>query len=79
MLQQYLSARQLRDMTAAERGVPSPSCRYGSVQPGPHQPGAKTEHPAINIEGSFHHPKRLYKYSLGTESHEQCQDAASQL
>ena len=39
VLQQYLSARQLRDKAAEERGVPSPSRRYSSAKPPPQQPG----------------------------------------
>ncbi len=38
-LRQYLSARQLRDKAAAERGVPSPSRRYSSNQPPLQQQG----------------------------------------
>ena len=44
VLQQYLSARQLRDEAAAERGVPSPSRRYSPAQPPPQQPGVRLRH-----------------------------------
>ena len=40
VLQQYLGARQLRDKTAAERGVPSPNRRYSSAQLVPQRHGA---------------------------------------
>lgn len=44
VLQQYLSARQLRDKAAAERGVPSASRRYSPARPSPQQPGVTLGH-----------------------------------